>query len=80
MEDAISYAAESNNASGSYRIFSNDQDESEIICETNGNINGANVGDQAPNFELPIIANGEGAFQLSNYLGKIIVLAFFAPN
>tara|TARA_B100000965_G_scaffold79479_1_gene63284 strand:- start:3736 stop:5127 length:1392 start_codon:yes stop_codon:yes gene_type:complete len=76
----ITYTANSINASGSYRIYSNDSDESEIICETNGNINGANVGDQAPDFNLPIMYNGDGNFQLSNNLGKVVVLAFFAPN
>ena len=43
----VLYSANSINASGSYRIYSNDTDESEIICETNGNINGANIGDFA---------------------------------
>ena len=76
----IAYTANSINASGSYRIYSNDSDENEIICETNGNINGANVGDQAPDFNLPIMYNGNGNFQLSNNLGKVVVLAFFAPN
>jgi len=76
----IIYSANSNNSSGSYRIFSNDNDESEVICETNGNIDGANIGDIAPDFDLDIIANDLGTFQLSNYLGKIVVLAFFAPN
>ena len=76
----IIYTANSNNSSGSYRIFSNDEDESEIICETNGNINGANIGDIAPDFELNIIANGSGSFELSEYIGKVVVLAFFAPN
>ena len=76
----ITYTANSNNASGSYRIISNDSDESEIICETNGNINGANIGQQAPDFQLDVIANGSGTFSLSDNLGKIIVLAFFAPN
>ena len=76
----VTYTANSNNSSGSYRIFSNDPDEEQLICETNGNINGANVGDIAPNFNLPIIANGSGSFELSDYLGKVVVLAFFAPN
>ena len=76
----ITYVANSNNSSGSYRIFSNDEDESEIICETNGNIDGANIGDIAPDFNLDIIANGSGNFQLSDYIGKVVVLAFFAPN
>ena len=76
----ITYTANSNNSSGSYRIFSNDEDESEIICETNGNINGANIGNTAPDFELDIIANGSGTFQLSDHIGQVVVLAFFAPN
>lgn len=76
----ISYFADDANASGSYRIFSNDSDESEVICETNGNINGANIGQEAPDFNLDIVANGTGTFQLSDYLGSIVVIAFFAPN
>ena len=75
----ITYNANANNASGSYRIYTNDPDEPEIICETNGNIIGANVGDNAPEFNLPIIGNGSGNFQLSDHLGKVVVLAFFAP-
>ena len=76
----IIYNANSNNSSGSYRIFSNDNDESEVICETNGNIDGANIGDIAPDFDLDIIANDSGSFQLSDYIGKVVVLVFFAPN
>ena len=75
----ISYTANAINASGSYRIYSNDSDESEIICETNGNINGANIGEEAPDFELNIVANGSGTFRLSDYLGQVVVLAFFSP-
>ena len=76
----IIYFANQNNASGSYRIFSNDTDESEVICETNGNINGANIGQEAADFNLDIVANGTGSFQLSDYLGSIVVIAFFSPN
>ena len=76
----IIYNASSSNASGSYRIFSNDVDEPQIICETNGNIDGANIGEPAPDFELSYVANGNGNFILSDNLGNIIVLAFFAPN
>ncbi len=76
----IIYNASNANASGSYRIYSNDPDESEIICETNGNIDGANIGEPAADFNLNYVANGNGNFALSNNLGKIIVLAFFAPN
>ena len=67
------------NASGSYRIYSDDADESEVLCEINGNINGANIGDQAPDFELEIVANGNGTFRLSDHLGQVVVLAFFSP-
>ena len=76
----IVYSASNFNASGSYRIFSNDEDESEIICETNGNIDGANIGETAPDFELEYVANGSGSFKLSDHLGKVVVIAFFAPN
>ncbi len=76
----IAYFANSINASGSYRIFSNDEDENEIICETNGNINGVNIGQPAPDFNLEVVANGQGNFSLSEHLGDIIVIAFFAPN
>ena len=76
----ITYFANSINASGSYRIFSNDEDENEIICETNGNINGVNIGQPAPDFNLEVVANGQGNFSLSEHLGDIIVIAFFAPN
>ena len=76
----VLYSADAFNASGSYRIFSNDDDEGQIICETNGNINGANIGQEAPNFNLNIVANGNGTFRLSDYIGSVVVLAFFAPN
>ncbi len=76
----IIYNASTENASGAYRIYSNDPDEPEIICETNGNIDGANVGEPAPDFNLNYVANGNGNFHLSDHFGKIIVLAFFAPN
>ena len=74
----IIYAANSLNASGSYRIFSNDSDEPEIICETNGNIDGANVGEPAPDFDLNYVGNGSGNFQLSDHLGEIIIIAFLS--
>ena len=76
----IIYNATSSNASGSYRIYSNDPDEPEIVCETNGNIDGANIGEPAPDFNLSYVANGNGHFQLSEHLGEVVVLAFFAPN
>ena len=76
----IVYNASNTNASGSYRIYSNDPDELEIICETNGNIDGANVGQPAPDFTLEYVANGSGSFTLSEHLSQIIVLAFFSPQ
>ena len=76
----IEYTPNSNNASGSYGILSNDNDEFEVKCQTNGNINGANIGQEAPDFELDIIANGNGTFKLSDYQNQIVVIAFFAPG
>jgi hypothetical protein len=76
----IVYNASSANASGAYRIYSNDPDEPEIICETNGNIDGANVGEPAPDFELDYVANGAGSFQLSEHLDKVVIIAFFSPG
>ena len=76
----IQYVPNSNNASGSYGILSNDNDEFEVKCQTNGNINGANIGQEAPDFELDIIANGNGTFKLSDYQDQIVVIAFFAPG
>lgn len=75
----ILYNATNSNAAGAYRIYSNDPDEPEIICETNGNIDGANVGEPAPDFNLDYVANGSGSYQLSEHLGDIIVIAFFSP-
>jgi len=75
----IIYNASNANASGAYRIYTNDPDEPEIICETNGNIDGANIGEPAPNFDLIYVGNGNGNFQLSDHLGEIIVIAFFSP-
>ena len=76
----IEYTANEINASGSYGILSNDTDEFEVKCQTNGNVNGANVGEEAPDFELDIIANGTGTFKLSDYQDHIVVMAFFAPG
>ena len=76
----IIYTASNANASGAYRIYSNDPDEPEIICETNGNIDGANIGEIAPDFELDYVANGSGSFNLSEHLGEVVVIAFFSPG
>jgi len=76
----ITYFADAGNSSSGYWIFTNDPDEPQITVELNGNIDGINIGEPAPDFELEIIANGSGTFQLSNHLGQIVVLAFFAPG
>ncbi|MDP6570630.1 MAG: hypothetical protein QF472_07105 [Candidatus Marinimicrobia bacterium] len=75
----IAYNATNGNAAGVYRIYSNDPDEPLILCETNGNIDGANIGEAAPDFNLEIVANGSGNFQLSQQLGSVVVIAFFSP-
>ena len=76
----IVYNASSNNSAGVYRIYTNDSDQPLVMCETNGNIDGANIGEPAIDFELDYIANGDGSFRLSDQLGKVVVIAFFAPN
>ena len=76
----IIYNASDLNSAGVYRIYTNDPDQSMVMCETNGNIDGANIGEPAVDFELDYIANGEGSFRLSHHLGKVVVIAFFAPN
>ena len=62
------------------RITSNDPDESEIEVLVVGNYEGGIVGLDAPDFTLPIAANGSGDFTLSDLLGQIVVIAFFAPG
>ena len=76
----IIYNASDLNSAGAYRIYTNDPDQAMVMCETNGNIDGANIGEPAIDFELDYIANGEGSFRLSDQLGKVVVIAFFAPN
>lgn len=76
----IVYTASNLNSAGVYRIYTNDEDEHLVMCETNGNNDGANIGEPAMDFNLEIVANGEGNFQLSDQLGKVVVIAFFAPN
>ena len=76
----IIYNASDLNSAGAYRIYTNDPDQAMVLCETNGNIDGANIGEPAIDFELDYIANGEGSFRLSDQLGKVVVIAFFAPN
>jgi hypothetical protein len=76
----VIYNASDQNSAGVYRIYTDDPDESLVMCETNGNIDGANIGEPAIDFELDYVANGTGSFKLSDHIGQIIVIAFFAPN
>ena len=62
------------------QITSNDPDEPSIQVQLIGNYDGGIVGIEAPDFTLPIVANGSGNFTLSDHLGQIVVLAFFAPG
>ena len=62
------------------QITSNDPDESVIEVQLVGNYDGGIVGVEAPDFSLPIVANGTGSFTLSNHQGQVVVLAFFAPG
>jgi len=78
VEFQITYTADANNAAGIFGLQSNDQDEPEISVQLNGNHVGVNVGEPAPDYTLPIVYNGNESFQLSDYLGSIVVMAFFA--
>ena len=76
----IIYTRSDQNASGTINLLSNDPDETEIVIQLVGNYDGGIVGVDAPEFSLPIVANGNGNFTLSDHIGKIVVLAFFAPG
>jgi len=76
----VIYTRSDQNASGVMQILSNDPDESEITVQLTGNYEGGIVGIEAPDFTLPIVANGSGDFTLSDHEGKIVVMAFFAPG
>ena len=39
-----------------------------------------NSGNGGVTLQVTTVANGDGTFQLSDYLESIIVIAFFAPN
>ncbi len=76
----IIYSKSSSNATGILNLPSNDSDEPIIECSIVGNYDGVNVGMTAPDFDLPVVVNGSGNFQLSNHLGEIVVIAFFSPG
>jgi len=76
----IIYTRSEQNASGTMNLISNDPDESEVQVQLIGNYDGGIVGIEAPDFTLPVVANGSGNFSLSDHEGKIVVIAFFAPG
>ena len=76
----VIYTRSDQNASGVMQIVSNDPDEPEITVQLTGNYEGGIVGIEAPDFTLPIVANGSGDFTLSDNEGKIVIIAFFAPG
>lgn len=76
----IIYNASDLNSAGAYLILTNDPDQIVVACETNGNIDGANIGEPAIDFELDYVGNGQGSFRLSDHRGKVVVIAFFSPN
>ncbi len=79
----IIYTKSGQNATGVYNIPSNDPDESQLSCDILGNYDGVNVGMTAPDFTLPIAANGTGNFNLNQHwssAGEIVVIAFFSPG
>ena len=76
----IVYTRSDLNASGILQFNSNDEDEPYIGIDIIGNYDGAMVGQDAPDFTLPIVSNGSGNFTLSDHIGQIVMVAFFAPG
>ena len=76
----VIYTKSNQNASGIMQISTNDPDEPHIFVQLVGNYEGGIIGIDAPEFSLPIVANGTGTFTLSDHLGQIVVIAFFAPG
>ena len=79
----IIYAKSGQNATGVYNIPSNDPDEPQSSCNILGNYDGVNVGMIAPDFTLPIAANGTGNYNLNQHwseAGEIVVITFFSPG
>ena len=79
----IIYAKSGQNATGVYNIPSNDPDEPQSSCNILGNYDGVNVGMIAPDFTLPIAANGTGNYNLNQHWsegGEIVVITFFSPG
>ncbi len=75
----LTYTANASNAHGNLSIVSNDPDENVKAVELLGNAQyHVEPGEPAPEFSLPVVANGSGQVQLSDQKGTVIVLAFFA--
>ncbi|NOZ07892.1 MAG: hypothetical protein GXO91_03310 [FCB group bacterium] len=75
----IIYTADSQNSFAEYVFRTDDPDEPEVSILLTGNNNGVQPGQTAPDFTIPVAANGSGNFTLSEHLGEVIILAFFAP-
>ena len=74
----ITYTANSQTAGGQLLLYSDDPDEGIATVKLSGNaINNIAVGQPAPNFELPVIANGKNTLGLSDFAGQVVVVAFF---
>lgn len=76
----VIYTKTSSSASGNLQIYSDDADEPIVSCSVVGNYIGVNMDEVAPDFTLPYATVGTGNFILSDFLGKIVLLAFFAPG
>jgi len=75
----VQYDPVQENASGRLEFHTNDPDEPVADVDLFGNNpNALQVGDQAPEFALPVVANGGGEFDLAGHQGEVVVLAFFA--
>jgi hypothetical protein len=78
IQGKVTYCATNEDASGLLSIQSNDPDENNISVFLRGNTPwGVEAGEAAPDFTLSSV-NGFGDITLSELLGKVIVVSFFA--
>ena len=75
----VLYAPQRTFVSGSMIFFTNDPDEEQIFVRTLGNnADEVQEGEDAPGFDVKVIANGSGRINLEDLRGRVVVLAMFA--
>lgn len=76
---AITYTANEPKATGKFTIATNDPDEDWLYVRLDGNTPyGVDIGMEAPDFTIPVVANGAGSFDIRSLRGRIVVMSFLA--